>query len=101
MKRLIIVIISFLLLVTIMLSVWDCRYLFVKPKDVEMDGVTYTFDKAPQRKAYAIKHIDDINNPQELKLIIIPDFINGYKVRIVGEYPVLWGMPELGINYSH
>ncbi|MBR2611994.1 MAG: InlB B-repeat-containing protein [Clostridia bacterium] len=101
MKRVIKVIISVLLLVTIILSVWDCRYLFVKPKGVEMDGVTYTFDKAPQRKAYAIKHIDDINNPQELKHIIIPDFINGYKVRIVGEYPVLWGMPELGINYSH
>ena len=101
MKRLIIVIISLLLLVTIMLSVWDCRYLFVKPKDVEMDGVTYTFDKAPQRKAYAIKRIDDINNPPELKHIIIPDFINGYEVRIVGEFPVLWGMPELGITYSH
>ena len=101
MKKIAKVTVSVVLLMAVLLFASECAYIFVYPKEVEMNGVSYVFHREEKLRGFAIKHIDDNSNPEEMRTIIIPDSINGTQVKFVGKQPIFLGMAELGIGYTH
>lgn len=95
MKNIIKCAISLVLVISIVMPFYSCGILFGgfqhKNLDMTIDGISYVFFN----DIYIVKSIDDFENSPDMKTLIIPDYLNGYEVDVVGdiEFMVYEPMP--------
>lgn len=85
MKNLLKSALSLILLLSILISLCSCSVFLgvsnAKKNDVTINGVSYVFFN----DTYVIEEIRDFENSPDAIALIIPDYLNGYEVDVVGD----------------